>query len=165
MCTNAITEDEQLSKAALFSRYVEALPRAASKAQDVQQLMALLAALLGEVRLVVGWDPATHQALFRCALPCSGGVAIANNDVQNEGLFFFLFMCTVPWIMLVDVSCIIIGHHAVMVNGQSTVVNAGMLGALCRSSTFSTVTTQHQQPSRCAAKCCTPSERCCWAAL
>lgn len=68
MCTNATTEDEQLSKATLFSRFVEALPRAASKAQDVQQLMSLLAALLGEIRSVADWDLATHQALFRCVL-------------------------------------------------------------------------------------------------
>lgn len=68
MCTNASTEDEQLSKAALFSRYVEALPRAVSKAHDVQQLVALLGALLGEVRSVVQWDRVTHQTLFRCVV-------------------------------------------------------------------------------------------------
>ena len=70
MCTSPVTEDEQLSKAALFTRYVEALPRAASKARDMQQLVDLLGALLGEVRSVVGWDPGAHQELFRWVLVC-----------------------------------------------------------------------------------------------
>ncbi len=66
MCTNVSGEDEQLSKAGVFVRYVETLPRAARKAHDMHQLLHLVEALLGEIRSIVAWDPDTHQQLFWC---------------------------------------------------------------------------------------------------
>jgi hypothetical protein len=69
MVTSAVTEDERAAKAALFMKYVEALPRALSLGDPhtgSTQGLSLACALLAGMREVVSVNRSLHQAFFRC---------------------------------------------------------------------------------------------------
>ena len=60
-----VTEDDNLSKAPLFSKYMETLPRALDRWE--QTGLSMLTHLLEGVRKVVQHNTALHQELFRSA--------------------------------------------------------------------------------------------------
>ena len=67
-----VTEDDNLSKAPLFSKYMETLPRALDRWE--QTGLSMLMHLLEGVRKVVQHNTALHQELFRSAgLDCTVG--------------------------------------------------------------------------------------------
>ena len=59
------TEEDKAAKAALYTRYVEALPAALGSWQEAGR-PDIVFLLLAGMREVVAAAPAAHQTLFRC---------------------------------------------------------------------------------------------------